>query len=240
MFLLALPISSHTEPEKNVQPAVNTPTPPPSIRTTPVPTETPDPIPDFKVSHWKYPWSNDNSLSCSYNGFLGSCTPQKYIMPDNEVIKYTSDYLGIDNNGALVWKDNNPFGLSGVFVNTYVSDQEQFGQDDYWANPDWYLTHGMKGDCEDSALFVASILESKGIKVKIVGGWLTYNNQRTRDWIVEYKIDPVYYRYFGGAFNVGFMPRGVFELYKKDQGVDFEPVLMFDRSSYYEDYNKEW
>ncbi len=187
---------------------------------------------------WKYPFSNDNSLKCTYSGFIGSCTPQKYIMPDNSVVKYYGQYLMINDRGELEWVSGNPFGLYGLFINHY--EQNYSGYNDYWENPDYYLTHGRVGDCAASAFAVASILESKGVKTKIVGGWLTYNSQRVRDWIVEYKINSIYYRYFGGVDTVGFIPRNLFESDKEKRGIDFQPVLMFDKDSYYGNYNENW
>ncbi len=206
----------------------------PQITSTPTPAQTQPTVPDFKTTLWSY------SDDCSYSGFLGSCSPQKYIMPDNEVVKYYGRYLDIDNNGALTWTDNNPFGYAGTFTNTYVRGKDLYGSDYYWANPDWYLTHGMKGDCSGSAFAVASVLEAKGVRTKIIGGYLTQNGQKLRDWAVEYKIGGVYYIYFGGVANAGFTPRGMFEQYKQLHNIDFEPVLMFDRNSGYGDYNANW
>lgn len=159
-------------------------------------------------------------------------------MPENEVVKIVASYMEIKGHGILEWKEPNPFNLYGTFLNNYISDNEQFKYppyDDYWINPDYYFINGMRGDCEDGALAVASILKNKGVDIKIVGGYLIHNDQHIRDWIVEYKIDNEYYRYFGGAFNVGFVHRD-FKIYN----VGFEPILMFDDSTYYGYYNKNW
>ncbi len=205
-----------------------TPTPP----TTPTSTPTPA-IPAFKTELWNY------SVECTFSDFKGVCKPGNYIMPDNEVIKYVSSFMYLEN-GSLYWRANNPFNTYGVFYPNYVSDQEQFNKDDYWVNPDYFFMHNMKGDCEDVSAAIASILENKGIRTKVIGGWLTINNRRVRDWMVEYKIGPVYYQYYGGITNLPFMTRGMFEFYKKSQGIDFEPIIMFDKSSYYEAYNSNW
>ena len=190
---------------------------------------------EYKVEMW--PYSND----CGYQGFLGSCEPHKYIIPDNKVVKYAASFLNVNIYGALEWEMPNPFNLHGIFYNNYVPDNEKYPPgEDYWVNPDHYLLNNMSGDCEDAAFAVASVLESKGIKTKIVGGYLTYNDQRLRDWIVEYKVNRTYCRYFGGGLDSGFIPRGKFEHDKTKHGIDFEPVLMFDKRTYYQEYNKEW
>jgi transglutaminase-like putative cysteine protease len=186
-----------------------------------------------------WPYSGD----CSYQGFIGACDPQKYIIRDDLVVKYAASFLNVTIYGALEWQIQNPFKLHGIFYNNYISDNEKFKdkpEEDYWINPDHYLLNNMSGDCEDAAFAVASILESKGIKTKIVGGYLTYNHQRLRDWIVEYNINKTYYRYFGDGHDFGFIQRGNFELDKTAHGVDFEPVLMFDGRTYYQDYYRDW
>lgn len=212
------------------------PEPPPAPAPVPSPEPVPMPtLPDFKVILWEY------RQVCSYSGFLGPCDPARYIMPDNEVVKFVSSYLELTETGRLEWINPNPFGLAGVFQNKYVTDMEQFGVDDYWMNPDYYFMKGMMGDCEDAANAIASVLESKGIRTKVVGGWLTINGSRVRDWIVEFKFQGEYFRYFGGAgFFIGFISRVNFERVKSSRGLDFEPVLMYNKSSYYENYNLGW
>lgn len=208
----------------------------------PIPATVHKPVPgiepqDYKVKLW--PYSND----CGSQGFLGSCEPQKYIIPDNKVVKYAASFLKVNIYSALEWEMPNPFNLHGIFYNNYIPDNENFNYppgEDYWVNPDHYLLNNMSGDCEDAAFAVASILESKGIKTKIVGGYLTYNNLRHRDWIVEYNVNRTYYRYFGGGLDIGFIQRGKFEQDKTNHGIDFEPVLMFDGKTYYQDYNRDW
>src|SRR3990172_6442891 len=178
-------------------------------------------VPEFHVTLWKY------YADCEKNDFIGSCQPQKYIMPNNEVIQFVASIMTISEQGRLVWKKC-PFGRCGIFGNYYVSDEELFNhppKGDYWINPDFYFLNNMEGDCEDSAFAVASVLEAKGIRTKIVGGYT--DNGRIRDWIVEYKINGTYYRYYGGIFydygEVGFK--------KRDFYVDFFPIIMFDKDS---------
>lgn len=196
------------------------------------PSPTPSPLPTFNTTLWKY------TGDCTNTGFIGSCNPQMYITPHNEVVEYYSSQMEIIN-GKLQWKEENDLKKGGIFLNFYATDKEQFSIDDYWQNPDYYLTHGMRGDCEDSAFAVASILEHKGIKTKIVGGWLIVDNEKVRDWIVEYKIDNTTYWYFGnGIQGITFIGKNMFYQYKDlgTQKIDFEPVLMFGYRSYYEHY----
>lgn len=194
-------------------------------------------VPEFHVALWKY------SADCGHNDFLGSCQPQKYIMPNNEVVQYVASIMTINEKGRLLW-EKCPFGGCGIFDNNYVSDDEQFGhppKGDYWVNPDYYFLNRIRGDCEDSAFAVASVLEAKGIRTKIVGGYT--GDAHVRDWVVEYKINGTYYRYYGGIFysvidtngaqgEVGFK--------KRDTYVDFSPVVMFGRDTYYQDYTDNW
>ncbi len=205
----------------------------------PSPTSTPIPdMPKFNVKLRDY----SRADTCSTRGFIGPCEPRKYIMPENEIVKYAALFLELRDN-KLYWTQSNPFNGNGIFYNSYVTDDEQFNyppNSDYWANPDYYFMNGMHGDCEDTALAVASIFEVKGIQTKVVGGYLTYNGQRIRDWIVEYKINGTYYRYFGGTVGLGFSSRDNFEQYKGVYNIDFEPVIMFDKNTNYMDYSRDW
>ncbi len=225
-------ISNISQPPASLISLSKTPIPAPTPPTNPVPVPTSS-LPAFKTELWSY------SVECTFSDFKGVCDPKSYIMPDNDVIKYVSSFIYLEN-GSLYWESNNPFEAYGLFYPIYVSDQEQFNKDDYWVNPDYFFMHNMKGDCEDVSVAIASILENKRIRTKVVGGWLIINNQRVRDWMVEYKIGPVYYQYYGGITNLPFMTRGMFEFYKKARGIDFEPIIMFDKSSYYEAYNSNW
>lgn len=225
-----------------------TPIPTASAQPAPTPEQTKIEPPEFKVVLWQ------ESQTCSFNSFLGSCNPQKYIMPDNEVVKYIASFLDITApNGALEWKEtpNPTTQRGGSFTNWYVTDDQQFNyppNGDKWQNPDYYLANGLKnggffqGDCEDAAFAIASVLEFKNVPTKIVGGYLTMNGERIRDWIVEYKINGTYYRYFGGAvMELSFIERTIFEQnYKEWKGLSFDPVLMFDKNTYYESYRRDW
>jgi hypothetical protein len=51
----------------------------------------------------------------------------------------------------------------------YVSDKEQFGQDDYWMPPEEF-ERSRKGDCEDFALYAWRQLLAMGYSARLTGG----------------------------------------------------------------------
>jgi len=85
---------------------------------------------------------------------------------------------------ALLWKHNR-----SIFKFNYEADNDQFNNPpdgDMWLNPDYYLAHDARGDCEDFSLAFASILEAKGIPASVIG--LTLINDRNH-WIVQYQYN---------------------------------------------------
>lgn len=106
-----------------------------------------------------------------------------YITPENEVVVWYADNTVLTDSG-LFWSHN----LSDVEF-TYQSDNELFNnpyRSDMWQNPDYYLTHGLMGDCEDFAVAFASILEAKGIHARVIGVDLIDD---TKHWVVEYEFN---------------------------------------------------
>ncbi len=106
--------------------------------------------------------------------------PSSYITPDNAWVKYYASRLYIDFNGRLRYK-NMPVPLrvdirgnilqwiDKPFVNTYISDDDQFNfppDGDVWVMPEYYLTHGMKDDCDGWMVTVTSIMKSGELSVK--------------------------------------------------------------------------
>ena len=61
---------------------------------------------------------------------------------------------------------------------TYVTDAKLYNQPEYWQHPE--ITLAMrKGDCEDGALLLASLMRICGIpayRVKLAAGWVKTNN----------------------------------------------------------------
>jgi len=111
--------------------------------------------------------------------------PSSYVIPDNDWVKYYASQLYVDADGRIRYK-NRPIPLLAdekgkvimwtdePFLNNYTYDWEKYGNgakgslanDDYWDNPDYYLTHGMKGDCDEWALAVVSMMLSGEMSVK--------------------------------------------------------------------------
>lgn len=103
-----------------------------------------------------------------------------YILPENEIVKWYAENTVLTDH-ALLWKHNQT-----AVDFKYRSDDDLFDNppfSDMWQNPDYYLTHGLLGDCEDFSMAFASILEAKGISAQVVGVMLINNNNH---WLVKY------------------------------------------------------
>lgn len=143
----------------------------------PTPTETPYPKPNYFPSLHSYNIDKSHDIWHAKD-------PSSYITPNNEWVKYYSSQLFVDYDGRIKYKnekvtilvdEKGKKLLDGYkpFVNNYVYDWEQFGSgnpgslanDDYWANADYYLTHGMKGDCDEWANTVTSMMLSGEMSV---------------------------------------------------------------------------
>ncbi len=86
----------------------------------------------------------------------------------------------------------------------YVSDKEQFGQNDYWQPPEEF-EKGKKGDCEDFALWTWRQLLSLGYDARfVVGSCGRYGSGHA--WI-EYFHDGKCYLVESLASRVGTFPR---------------------------------
>lgn len=109
--------------------------------------------------------------------------PSSYITPDNAWVKYYASLLYIDYDGRIRYKnrtipllvDAKANVLSWTdepFVNNYISDNEQFHfppDADMWVMPDYYLTHGMKDDCDGWMVTVTSLMLSGEMSIKEKG-----------------------------------------------------------------------
>ncbi len=67
-------------------------------------------------------------------------------------------------------KSSDKNNLSYNTLNKYVEDEILYGKREYMASPDEYIKNGMRGDCEDYANFVATILKKKGYEPIIAFG----------------------------------------------------------------------
>jgi hypothetical protein len=179
------------------------------LSTVPVvsPIETPYPKPTYIPTLRPYNIDKSNDIWHAKN-------PSSYITPNNEWVRYYASQLFIDEDGWIKYKNEKikwyiePDGTQHYtykpFENNYVYDWEQFGNgakgslanDDYWINADYYLTHGMKGDCEDFATPVTSMMLSGEMSVwqgdKLVKqiipakAVLGYSGNHVAEW-VEYQ-----------------------------------------------------
>lgn len=143
----------------------------PTTTMAPVQTEIPYPKPTYIPTLRFYDIDKSSDIWFAKN-------PSSYIEPDNEWVKYYASQLFVDYDGRVKyknektewWRDENgvQYYTYKPFVNNYVYDWEQFGtgsrgslaNDDYWANVDYYLTHGMKGDCDEWMNTVTSMMLS--------------------------------------------------------------------------------
>ncbi len=107
--------------------------------------------------------------------------PQSYITPNDEWVKYIASQLYINEHGRIAYK-NRPIPLlenfdgkilawtDEPFFNNYMLDNELFNfpaNADLWQNADYYLSHGMRGDCEDWAIAIVSMMSSGEMSLKI-------------------------------------------------------------------------
>ncbi|MDP6627693.1 MAG: transglutaminase-like cysteine peptidase [Methanopyri archaeon] len=97
-------------------------------------------------------------VDCPYEVFLKPHETAR-ILP--EALPERTSSLRADLERAMLYVNNRI---------TYVSDLDNFGKRDYWQYPRETLASG-KGDCEDMALLLASLLMEAGIKgVRVVVG----------------------------------------------------------------------
>jgi hypothetical protein len=129
---------------------------------------------------------------------------QDYIIPDNPLIQRASQNirfkkwkteprLTIYYNNTLFHPiyqqdDARYYNITGQLTRPQYSNYEDYSSD-FWMNPDYYVAHGFTGDCEDYALFMASVLENKHIPYRVVLGG--YRGQR-HAW-VEFTFDNLTY-----------------------------------------------
>ncbi|RKZ04239.1 hypothetical protein DRQ25_17225 [Candidatus Fermentibacteria bacterium] len=74
---------------------------------------------------------------------------------------------------------------------TYVSDDKLYNQPEFWQHPEITLAMS-KGDCEDGALLLASLMRITGIpayRVKLCAGWVKANKKKEGHAYVIYLAD---------------------------------------------------
>jgi hypothetical protein len=188
--------------------------------------------------------------------------PASYIEPDNEWVKYFASKLYIDYDGRLRYKNKTvPLRVDTKgnilqwtdepFLNTYVSDNDQFHyppNEDVWVMPQYYLTHGMKDDCDGWMVTVTSMMQSGELSIKenssfvkkvipskavlgYMGGY--------RDGWTEYKAYGKTYLTTTALVSPGFNEkRSATEFIEKKDKTTARPVFEFD-NKHFGNY-KQW
>ena len=188
--------------------------------------------------------------------------PASYIDPDNEWVKYYASKLYIDYDGRLRYK-NKPVPLrvdtkgnvlqwtDEPFINTYVSDNDQFHyppDEDAWVMPEYYLTHGMKDDCDGWMVTVTSMMQSGELSVKENSSFmkkvipskavLGYMGQYRDGW-TEYKAYDKTFLTTTALVSTGFNEKqSATEFIEKKDKSTARPVFEFD-NKHFGDY-KAW
>lgn len=191
--------------------------------------------------------------------------PTSYIIPNNEWVKYVASQLYVDDSGRIKYK-NSPVPLvinfdgrvlkwtDKPFVNNYVTDNDLFdypANADLWQNADYYLSHGMRGDCEDWAISTVSMMLSGEMSIKdndngsyvkqvIPAKAVMGKSGRYLDSWVEYKIgDKKYLSSTGTMFNPG---TGEYEsitsFHEEGDWDGFFPIYQFT-DKYFGKYNNK-
>lgn len=142
-----------------------------------------------------------------------------YVIPENEVIKWYAENTVLTDD-ALLWKHN-----GSALKFKYQTDNDLFNHPpdgDMWQNPDYYLTNGLIGDCEDFSLAFASILEAKGISSEVIG--VTLINDR-KHWIAKY--------YFNDQINYADINRNNVIIWHNSNPTIYKEWISIDRKGIY-------
>jgi hypothetical protein len=126
-----------------------------------------------------------------------------FITPDNPTVNLIAKGLFLDTDGYLRYKNLKVIACHDCwsrdwwdypfFVNNYVYDENVYNED-RWLMPEQYIKNGFKGDCEDWAVTIVSIMLSGNITVngkpqvipaRVVLGYVG----DIRDAWVEYKVN---------------------------------------------------
>jgi len=123
------------------------------------------------------------------------------------VLEKTSKYLiGTDDEKALA-------ALKKVkLILTYVSDDSNYNVAEFWQDPEITI-QSCKGDCEDGAILLASLMRCAGIpayRVKICAGWVKTTDGRGGHAYVIYLADdgnwyPLDWCYYGNESIKNFL-----------------------------------
>jgi predicted transglutaminase-like cysteine proteinase len=179
-----------------------------------------DPSGLYSVLNNRYSYSYNNTYNPS--GKLNGTDYREFLQMGNpQIKKLVASIVSLgDSNDTKVDKILNWVGQNI----TYVSDSEQYHRLEYWAKPTETLK-SLKGDCEDQAFLVQSMVLSAGVpidRVRTYGGlvktgyglgghaWTIYKRQSDNKWV---DLDTTFY-----ADRTSVTSRQVFKA--KDKYVD--------------------
>jgi hypothetical protein len=221
----------------------------------PEPTEIPYPEPAYIPPMRPYQINKDHDI-------WHASDPASYITPDNEWVKYYASKLYIDYDGRLRYK-NRPVPLrvdtqgnvlqwtDEPFLNSYVSDDDQFHfppNADVWVMPEYYLTHGMKDDCDGWMVTVSSIMQSGELSIKDNSSFVktVIPSKAVLGYMGGYRDGWTEYKAYGKTFltttalvSAGFdVKQSATEFVEKKDKTSARPVFEID-SKHFGDY-KAW
>lgn len=189
--------------------------------------------------------------------------PESYIIPNNEWVKHVASQLYLDRDGRIKYKNVPvPYVKSykgdivswtdEPFFNHYVSDDELFNfpaNADLWQNADYYLSHGMRGDCEDWSIALVSMFLSGEMSIKDNGSYirqvipakvvLGYSGE-SRDAWTEYSIyGYTYISSTGRESNPGTGKEESITTFHPKRDLDqFKPIYQFN-DTYFGKYKND-
>lgn len=205
------------------------------------------PKPDYIPSITQYKINKNNDIWFAEN-------PTIYITPNNPWIKYYASQLYIDYDGSIKYKNEKILylkedgtvisSMEKLFMNNYITDDELYNfpaNGDMWVMPEYFLTHGMKDDCDAWSVTITSLMLSgemsikddknnntfvkQKIPAKSVIGYM--GNGRLRDVWTEYKVyDNTFITTTGFVIELGqkytYTSFNKFEEYKSDPLFEFD------------------
>lgn len=159
----------------------------------------------------------------------------RYVMPRNEYVQWYASQLSLTSDSKYThfkYPDGSRFTLRY---------QRDYPREDYWQNPDYTLYHG-RGDCEDIAVVVASILRAKGLDAVVVSGYKKSDAGWIRHTWTEYHADNNYnYYYVDFSVDPSDGRAVVYYTLRTETYYEFfKPLYMFSDRMRYRDYNPRW
>lgn len=142
-----------------------------------------------------------------------------YIDPTHEVVQWYVRNTILNETGLYY--------LDGKMVKFDYYPDFGYENEDYWLNADYYLSHGLEGDCEDFTIGIASIMEAKRIPNMLV-------------MTSKYNSNHMYLEYFyNGKYYVANTKYPIYQL-RDDYFHTSKMESMFNINNEYTTYNKNW